>query len=110
MLCFVTPTCPNAFLLDSHRRIILTHEFNHSVEVILPKSNMAAEVIKLMEGAKYFKGMEFPINFVQANYKGWTVLSEGTRIDCDDCVGITASDGKLIVSATETSHQTLGLG
>lgn len=87
----------------------MSHEFNHSIEVITPKKGLAPEIIRILNGVKYFKGMEFPINLVQGYCKGWNMLSEGTRIDLDDSVAILAKEQKLIVCTTQTTHERLGL-
>lgn len=92
--------------------------YNHLVSVVLPDNLKVPEYLvdTLKLNCEYYKvnnlkleqivNKQFVDNFVkQGNLIG---LSINTRIDCDNCVAITPS-GKLILSLTKDTYQSLGL-
>ncbi|XP_069694723.1 ribonuclease P protein subunit p40-like isoform X1 [Periplaneta americana] len=94
------------------------HYYNHLVQVVLPDALSVPETIKnlLIEDCDYYVIEDVVINelinkeFIEAFVKKGqlTALSDGMKIDADDCVALTPS-GELVLSLNKQTYQELGL-
>ncbi|XP_018572465.1 ribonuclease P protein subunit p40 isoform X3 [Anoplophora glabripennis] len=97
---------------------INTFYYNHLVSVTLPDSLKFPESLteKLILDCEYYKICDLnPSDLLNRNFLKFfiksgklTLLSSNTRIDCDNCIGITP-DGQLILSVDKETFQNLGL-
>lgn len=91
---------------SSHTRVLLSHEFNFSFEVLVPCQAFADKLSALFDGVKFYRGKETPIKLLEL--EGWSFLSEGTRVQLDDSIAICAA-GEVIVSLSKETHEKAGL-
>ncbi|XP_050309420.1 ribonuclease P protein subunit p40-like isoform X2 [Anthonomus grandis grandis] len=92
--------------------------FNHLVTLILPDSLRIPEKLSslLTDDCEYYKVLKLNLSvlvnplFINSFVKEGklSLLSVGTRIDCDNCCAVTPS-GQLVLSLTKDTYQRFGL-
>jgi hypothetical protein len=99
---------------DAHSsltRVLMSHEFTSSIEVVVPSSSclgFVADLLLARQGT-YFRGDEYAVNLLsQPHFDGVSVICEGTDWQTDDCVQRFRA-GALVVQATHATHLRLGL-
>ncbi len=96
-------------LKSSLGRVVLGHEFNSAVEVLVGACSAIPFTAQLLAAMRFWRGEETPAALLNgAVFDGFSVVSEGVDAQTEDVVQ-RENSGTLTVQACRETHLTLGL-